>query len=134
MSNFKDPNRPCIDCKTVDPASFNWYYNKKRGTACRYERCRPCYNKERNKSQRNRNLQAKFGICEAQYDLILKSQNGVCAICDLPPGGENLCVDHDHKTGKIRGLIHKTCNVALGMFKDDPELLEKAATYLRKSQ
>jgi epoxyqueuosine reductase QueG len=68
------------------------------------------------------------------YDELLKKQNGVCAIC-LKACNKNkrLSVDHDHKTGKVRGLLCNKCNRALGMFKDDPKLLRSAARYILNS-
>lgn len=62
--------------------------------------------------------------CEAG---MLESQGSVCAICGcLPP----LCVDHNHVTGVVRGLLCRNCNLALGGFKDNPDSLRKAITYL----
>lgn len=52
----------------------------------------------------------------------------VCAICGTD---SNLCVDHDHTTKKLRGILCKKCNVGLGMFKDDQELLSRAIEYLK---
>lgn len=61
-------------------------------------------------------------------------QGGCCKICGGPPNGKGLFhIDHDHQTGKIRGLLCATCNVGLGSFKDDKELLHKAITYLTQS-
>lgn len=64
----------------------------------------------------------------------LEAQGGVCAICgaDGPGGRGGWHRDHDHATGKWRDLLCHYCNVGLGHFQDDPELLEKAATYLRR--
>lgn len=88
---------------------------------------------------RNYQYQKKYGITLAQFELMLKSQNGVCAICGQPEtfkgrGGKitPLSIDHDHKTMRIRGLLCRRCNSFLGHIKDDPEILEKGAAYLRK--
>ncbi len=67
------------------------------------------------------------------YERRLLEQGGVCALCNEPPTDARLVPDHDHETGFIRGLIHGSCNLMLGMAKDSPELLELAAQYLRKS-
>lgn len=61
------------------------------------------------------------------------SQGGVCAICECPDK-KRLSVDHDHQTGKIRGLLCANCNLALGNFKDDPDRLAKAIVYLKRNQ
>ena len=103
-------------------------------------------NYSKNRTQhRGHQLKYKYGITNKDYDLILKSQNGTCAICD----GENstrekgthnnksvamaLSVDHNHKTGKVRGLLCNGCNTSLGKFKDDPVLLQKAIKYLEET-
>lgn len=68
-----------------------------------------------------------------EYDLLFESQGGKCLICGDSESrlGHRLAVDHDHKTGIIRGLLCKACNVALGNLKDDAELCERAAAYLK---
>lgn len=75
----------------------------------------------------------------SQYNNLLEKQNGVCEICLKPeiskhPNGtiKNLRVDHNHKTGQIRGLLCGTCNTGLGMLKDDVELIRKVEKYLLK--
>jgi hypothetical protein len=95
---------------------------------------------------RNAQLKYKFGITAEDYNLIKKSQGGVCAICEGVSDtrrrgtvdGKNvemsLAVDHNHKTGKVRGLLCTGCNTSLGKFKDNPALLRKAIQYLEKSE
>jgi len=76
-------------------------------------------------------LKRKFGITAAQYDAMLASQGGVCAICgDAPKDDVSLHVDHEHESGRVRGLLCMRCNNALGLFKEDEELLWSALTYL----
>lgn len=79
----------------------------------------------------NNVLTLKFGITVEQYEKMFKDQNGACAICDKQNlNGRRLAVDHDHSTGKIRGLLCDTCNRGLGYMKDSINLLNKAASYL----
>lgn len=66
-------------------------------------------------SHRSAYLKRKFGISLEEYDEMLKSQFGSCAICDKICE-KSLAVDHDHKTGKNRGLLCFTCNSTLGHF------------------
>jgi hypothetical protein len=79
-----------------------------------------------------------YGIDEVDYNKLLEEQNGVCAICRLPESAAQkgkllrLAVDHDHKTGRIRGLLCHRCNRGLGLAKDSIELFRNAADYLRK--
>ena len=65
------------------------------------------------------------------YEQILAEQSGVCAICAKPPNGSRLCVDHNHETGQVRGLLCYQCNTGLGSFRDDKGLLKSALAYLR---
>ncbi len=70
---------------------------------------------------------------QADYEALLLRQNGACAICDTrPSSAKHLAIDHDHVTGKIRGLLCTGCNWALGRFKDDPARFDAAARYLRE--
>src|SRR3990167_1815157 len=72
----------------------------------------------------------KFGLDEKMYERFLLRQGGTCAICKHPPKKRRLAVDHDHKTGKVRGLLCFRCNYALGYWYDRIELLNAAAEYL----
>lgn len=84
-----------------------------------------------------RDIERKFGLLKAEYVQLLENQEGVCAICRQPEtatrGGQvkMLAVDHDHRSGEVRGLLCQRCNIGLGQFQDDPELLEAAFSYMR---
>lgn len=82
---------------------------------------------------RDKTLKRLFGISVDEYDEMLAAQGGRCAICKATEGdssGRKLAVDHHHGSGKVRGLLCSGCNNGLGRFKDDPELLARAITYL----
>lgn len=84
---------------------------------------------------RRRHLIERYGLSDSDYEQILVEQNGVCAICSGPPKlGKNLDVDHCHDTGKVRGLLCRQCNVAIGSLKDDPKLTRAATEYLEKER
>src|SRR6266404_5471624 len=83
------------------------------------------------KTKRNCRLK-QYGLTVERYDEMLVSQGGVCAICGEPPEEKLLHVDHDHVTGKVRGLLHGSCNRALGMMRDSADLLRRAAAYIEK--
>lgn len=76
----------------------------------------------------------KYGITKDEYVSLYEFQNGCCAICnlELPFMTRDTHLDHCHSTNKIRGILCRSCNVGLGNFGDNPELLESAALYLRK--
>lgn len=85
--------------------------------------------------ERDRRLQRTYGITQRVYRTMLTTQNGGCAICSRAPrAGKNLHVDHDHKTGRVRGLLCFRCNRRLlGRGLEVPELHEAAAKYLRST-
>jgi hypothetical protein len=80
-----------------------------------------------------------FGITQEQYEEMFRRQNGRCGICQKRhkpyKNGKgkvrNLSVDHDHETGKVRGLLCNRCNMALGMLGDTQDGLKAALRYLR---
>lgn len=89
------------------------------------------YRKRRWREVWNWNLKKTYGITVNQYEAMYKRQNGICAICQgLNIDGRRLCVDHDHKTNKVRGLLCKRCNSMLGHATDSIEILHRAADYL----
>ena len=76
----------------------------------------------------------KYGLSISGYDLILSSQNGVCAICGKPPKKNRLHIDHDHRTGKVRGLLCFRCNYGMGWFQDDISVLAKVLNYMSNAK
>jgi hypothetical protein len=77
----------------------------------------------------------KKGLDLAHIEQI-KAHDGLCDICGNPPDGKwgELAIDHCHEGGGFRGLLCSSCNMALGLFKDDPDILRKAAEYVEKHQ
>ena len=113
----KAPNHSyCGSCR-------NAYQNEYRRRRYREE---PEYRRKALDAQRH----TRYGISEERYNELLAKQGGVCAICLLQPEGKDLGVDHDHATGRIRGLLCVGCNGAIGMLREDPEIIERAAHYL----
>ncbi|MEN6550023.1 MAG: endonuclease domain-containing protein [Armatimonadia bacterium] len=116
----------CRECERVRGKSYHLRHKK---TMNEKSRRYQASNYHRRKAYL---LKRMYGLEKDAYDKMLVSQWGVCAICGRHPGdGRSLHVDHDHETQKVRGLLCGTCNSALGAMLDSPELLEKAATYLR---
>jgi len=91
------------------------------------------------KSQRKWHLKKTYNLTLKDYDIMLTEQHNCCKICKCKAYSErnafreHLVVDHCHLTGDVRGLLCHQCNVALGGFKDDLELLEKALNYLTQA-
>lgn len=77
----------------------------------------------------------KYGISADEYAEMFAKQGGVCASCGDSPVGQgryaDFDIDHDHATGRVRGLLCRDCNQGIARFHDDPERLEAAARYLR---
>ena len=104
-------------------------------------RCYDCRNKEYKGNEngkrrvRNRNLIKQFGITLIDYEVLLEKQNYKCLICGISQESlsQQMAVDHDHQTNKIRGLLCGSCNGGLGLFKDNILLLRKAIKYLKNS-
>lgn len=110
--------------------------------------CKPCVSL-RNKSARakerraelrglggprNRELKREYGITLEDYGAVLEQQGFGCCVCGRKDSGhskhKNFSVDHDHKTGIVRGLLCSPCNHAIGLLGDDPQRIRAAANYL----
>jgi len=129
------------------------YKNKKSATNKKYrEKIKqdPIKNIEINKSKKdwaNKNVEKirlntrkshlwrRFNITIEEYDILYEKQKGLCAICEEPEKENNkrLAVDHNHDTGKVRGLLCRACNTSIGLLKEKQELFEKAIKYLKQN-
>ncbi len=125
--------RRCPDCREVKP--LEGFPRNRSGRKGRGRYCLPCHNvrSRLNKelhhgSTRNYHLKRRYGIGVAEFDALLASQGGVCAICGT---SDPQHVDHDHACGNVRGILCFNCNGGLGQFKDSPDLLQNAIGYLR---
>lgn len=113
----------CTKCKEGKPATAEYFplHNKKRNGLDSW--CRACRS-----AYRSEICRGKFRHDISDEDLKkIKAEVTQCVICGKQ---EKLVVDHDHKTGKVRGMLCNHCNRGLGHFRDDPMLLEFAAQYL----
>lgn len=96
--------------------------------------CKPCHNARAQKTRqrlygggREYHLRRRYGIGQSEVDAMLVEQGGVCAVCGKPDPEH---VDHDHATGRVRGMLCFNCNQALGNVRDSVEVLEKLQYYL----
>lgn len=89
---------------------------------------------DKEKYQKDIKLQAVYGITLDEYNNLLEIQDGCCDICKkhFTQFKKPLFVDHDHETGKVRGLLCNTCNGGIGLLKDDLNILNNAVAYLNK--
>ena len=95
------------------------------------------FNKRNPHVKKNGHLSGDYGITLEKYNEIFEKQGGKCAICGSENSGSKTTkyffVDHDHSTGKVRGLLCCKCNFGIGQFNDDIELLKNAIKYLKES-
>lgn len=92
-------------------------------------KCRAC----QHEGSKRRFRHHLYGLTLEQYEFLLREQRGRCAICGTERNGEvALAVDHDHSTGRVRGILCDPCNIGIGGFHDDSALLRAAITYLQR--
>lgn len=88
--------------------------------------------------RRRQTLLSDYGLSEEEYQKMLNQQKGLCAICNEPEirtrngKTQTLHIDHNHITGEVRALLCSACNVAIGYFREDPQILLAAVEYLRR--
>jgi hypothetical protein len=86
---------------------------------------------DRQRADRDGHLRRKYGITLADYERMFEAQGGVCAICgESRPEDRTLHIDHDHKSGEVRGLLCFRCNNSLGDLRENYDLFQCAADYL----
>ena len=122
--------KTCTKCGCTKPQTeFCKYHKSPDGLNWH---CKSCASKASTKYKR---LQAT-GCTPEMYDSLYTKQSGCCAICGKHNSKlkRNLAADHCHDSNKIRGLLCGRCNRGLGYFKDNPDLLFQAISYLKRSQ
>lgn len=139
--------KQCTKCGEFKPNIEEFFRHKKdtayqRKTHYLSAKCRTCDTKVATAWQKRNpgrakaaSLKRKYGIDKREYEAMADSQDGKCLICERAPiekygKSDFLCVDHDHSTGEIRGLLCTRCNLALSGFLDSKKLLKKALEYL----
>jgi hypothetical protein len=137
---YTRPTKICTKCK-IEKTVEEFGKERTRGNRPRAE-CKPCelirsrgrvYKKPSSQQILKHNLKKKYGISLQDYEDMFDRQEGLCVICQTPPKiGQLLCVDHDHKTGKVRQLLCQRCNSTLGRIENNPGLLQKMIDYLQE--
>jgi len=122
----------------IGPNNWEWRESHNSEDKAVYQREWRKRNPERSK---NNDLKKSYGITLVEYEVLLQNQEGKCAICKNPErtmdkdgGPRRMPVDHDHNTGVVRGLLCTPCNRALGMFKDNVEVLKAAIAYIERTR
>lgn len=126
-----DSTKQCVVCGEIKPIDA---FYRKGG-----RRCKPCFLRLKREYTRNNHviwkrgqLRRYYGMTLEEYAKMMEDQHGGCAICKKPPTSRSLCVDHNHKTGAVRGLLCDRCNVAISVF-DDAEIIQALVKYLAAS-
>lgn len=119
-------------------------YHKRNNRPCGVRSiCKKCYKlypknkKNSDNYMRKYDIKKAYGITHEEYEEMLKTQNGVCAICGLVNNHswkKHLCIDHCHETKQVRGLLCDSCNRGIGLLKDNKDILYKAYEYLSKTR
>jgi len=128
-------NKKCHKCgKIKNKNEFDLNTRSPDGLFSQCKKCKKIWTKQ---SNQNYQLQKRYGITEIDYEIMLKSQNRVCAICKQPEIKKRnrilcrLSIDHNHKTSKVRGLLCHKCNIMLGHIENNPGLLKEVLKYLK---
>ena len=130
--------RKCCRCLEIkDLEEFHRDKNKKLGR--RYY-CKECANRDQKKFNKNRNsiynrnsyLNRVYNINETKYNELYQAVDGCCEICGKFK--RKLFIDHDHKTGRIRGLLCLKCNAGIGLLQDSPKIINNALKYLKRKE
>ncbi len=124
--------KDCTRCKSVKPLEdFHRHHRSKLG---RHSWCKACWYVARGPRKalpievaRERNLSRRYGLTAEGAAAMLHSQGGVCAICKTVP--QKACVDHDHGTGRVRGILCHACNIKLPAVENE-SYLAGALVYL----
>ena len=117
-----------LDTRRLDPEA------KKASMKAAQARYNERYPERRAAQQRHAHMKANYGLTLDTVEALIAHRHGTCDICGCAPApdslGRTLRVDHDHNTGKVRGMLCSECNLGLGKFQDDIMRLCGAAQYL----
>lgn len=110
---YREANR-----EKVNACARRWRLNPRNRNRCKFLGKKACLK--------------KYGLTPEQYDERCLAQGNRCAVCKESDKGQRLSVDHCHRTGRVRGLLCRSCNTALGLLKEKSSLFLKAVEYLKR--
>lgn len=117
----------CIKCERDKPNTEFSFRSVSKGL--RHYTCKACHRA----LSRVSHLKRTFSISQDQYNMMLRDQDGCCALCGGPETQDkNLAVDHCHSSGTVRALLCQACNTGMGKLREDPELIRAAADYVEE--
>lgn len=120
--------KQCTKCQQERPATDYTKWSKNWCRLCRNAYSNMYMKKTYRTNARRCHLKATYGLSLSQWEVMFAEQGGKCLICEQ--NKPVICVDHDHETKVVRGLLCKDCNSGLGLFKDNPKNLYKAFKHL----
>lgn len=124
----------CNRCKENLPDDRFSKRTYRSGNIGLQNKCKDCERKSRPQYYKpHDNARRKFGLSEEDYTTLINRSQGLCETCNKPMGDKR-CIDHDHSTGKVRGVLCNKCNTALGLLSDDIQLLGRLIQYLEQSE
>jgi len=142
-SSLEIKTKICPRCRRTLPATPNYFYRRKKGKFGLDSSCKECLRIY----YTLRNIEKRYNISKNQFEQMIKKQNNCCAICGVrfadlfhPHNREAFTyhasaprVDHDHKSGDIRGLLCEKCNLLIGEAHENTLVLVNAIKYLRRN-
>jgi hypothetical protein len=140
MVELDESLRFCHGCEVEKPISSDFWKGQSKCITCSKEMQKSYWNSRTPQKRLEQHLKYKYSLTIGQLLEALDRQNGNCAICSskLPDlmvynnRKRGYAIDHNHENGEFRGILCLPCNTVLGMAKDSPVLLEKAAEYLKQ--
>ncbi len=122
-----DQVKTCSLCYEIKSISEFYIHKTGKESGRPYSRCKFCNNHNQNPYDSNkikfRNARIRYGLSQDEYEA-LPNECGICG------STENLGIDHNHITGIVRDILCKRCNIGIGMFDDNPNLLIRATDYI----
>lgn len=125
--------------RALDPEKFKAYFKEYNGNRRipdpekgreAVKKWRSAHPEQNKRSSKKSKLKAAYGITPEDLSRMMEEQRGLCGVCEGHMSAP--CVDHCHTSGRVRMLLCRSCNLALGMFKDSAKICFLAASYLQK--